>query len=80
MKPRLTVGTKNIVGRKVYAVRKSKRIKQKDFLAMLQTEGMDISASSLSRLEGQQRLVQDYELAPLAKALGITIDELLREN
>ena len=80
MKPRQSVGNKNIIGQKVCAVRKAKNIKQKDFLARLQTLGMDISATSLSRLEGQQRLVQDYELVIIAQALGISVEELLRQD
>lgn len=77
MKPRQIVGTKNIVGQKVYAIRKKKKLKQKDFLAKLQTNGMDISATSLSRLEGQQRLVQDYEIVILAQALDVSFEDLL---
>jgi transcriptional regulator with XRE-family HTH domain len=54
MKPRKDLpGNKNIIGEKVVAIRKAKGMKQKDFLAKLQTLGMDISATSLSRLEGQ---------------------------
>lgn len=77
MKPRQSIGDKNIVGQKVYAIRRAKHIKQKDFLAKLQTLGMDISATSLSRLEGQQRLVQDYEIVILARSLDISVEELL---
>ncbi len=77
MKPRKTIGDKNIVGQKVYSIRKAKNIKQRDLLAKLQTLGMDISATSLSRLEGQQRLVQDYEIVILAQALDIDITNLL---
>ena len=77
MKHRQIVGTKNIVGQKVYTIRKMKNLKQKDFLAKLQTLGMDISATSLSRLEGQQRLVQDYEIVILAQALDVSFEDLL---
>ena len=77
MKHRQNVGTKNIVGQKVYDIRKKKKLKQKDFLAKLQTLGMDISATSLSRLEGQQRLVQDYEIVILAQALDVSFEDLL---
>ena len=78
MKPRKDPpGDKNIIGSKVVVVRMAKHIKQKEFLAKLQTLGMDISATSLSRLEGQYRLVQDYEVVAIAKALDISIDELL---
>lgn len=80
MKPRQTIGDKNIVGQKVYTIRKAKHIKQKDFLAKLQTLGMDISATSLSRLEGQQRLVQDYEVVIIAQALDMSLEELLHQD
>ena len=78
MKPRkIAPGEKNIIGAKVVAIRMMKGIKQKDFLAKLQTLGMDISATSLSRLEGKHRLVQDYEVVIIANALDISVDELL---
>ena len=81
MKPRKDLpGNKNIIGTKVVAIRQAKQIKQKDFLAKLQTLGMDVSATSLSRLEGQYRLVQDYEVVILAKALDIPVEELLRQE
>ena len=70
-------GTKNIVGLKISEFRMKHKIKQKEFLAILQTMGFDISPTSLSRIEGQHRLVQDFEVAILAEALGITADELL---
>lgn len=71
------LGTKNMVGSKIVKFREKHGIKQKDFLAQLQVLGLDISATSLSRLEGQYRLVQDFEIVALAKALEITTDELL---
>jgi len=81
MKPRSgPPGNKNIIGEKVVAIRKEKKIKQRDFLAKLQTLGMDISATSLSRLEGQYRLVQDFEVVIIAKALEISFDELLNNR
>jgi len=81
MKPRSNKpGAKNIVGSKVVAFRNERKIKQRDFLAQLQVLGLDISATSLSRLEGQYRLVHDFEVVILAKALGITTDQLLKEQ
>lgn len=73
-------GDKNIIGNKVITIRKAKRMKQKDFLARLQIFGLDISPTSLSRLEGQYRLVQDYELVAIAKALDVSVQELLGEK
>ena len=71
---------RNIVGAKITRLRKEKHLKQKELAARLQSMGMDISESSLSRLECQQRLVQDFELPLLAQALDISVEELLKEN
>ncbi|MFB5676429.1 helix-turn-helix domain-containing protein [Paenibacillus terreus] len=73
-------GDKNIIGSRVIAIRRAKGMKQKEFLARLQTFGLDISPTSLSRLEGQYRLVQDYEIVIIAKALEISVGELLGEQ
>ncbi len=79
MKPRTSpTGNKNIVGQKVASIRRERHIKQKDLLARLQSMGMDISAASLSRLEGQYRLVQDFEVVILARAFDISVEELLK--
>ena len=42
--------------------------------------GMDISDTSMSRLEGQTRLVQDFEIPVLAKALNVSIEWLLEQE
>jgi len=78
MKPRSRKqGDKNIVGAKVLAFRVTNGIKQKDFLAQLQVLGLDISATSLSRLEWQERLVQDSEIIILAQAMKTDPNHLL---
>lgn len=71
------IGDKNIIGKKVEEERKKKGLKQKEFLAKLQVSGIDLSASGLSKLEGQIRLVTDKELVAIADALNITTDTLL---
>lgn len=77
-KPRkVPIGKRNIVGERICALRKERNIKQKDLVAALQTRGMDISDTSMSRLEGQNRLVQDFELPILAETLGVSVEYLL---
>lgn len=71
------LGNKNIIGKKVEEERKKKGLRQKDFLAKLQIEGIDLSASGLSKLEGQVRLVTDKELVAIADTLNISTDTLL---
>lgn len=71
------LGNRNIVGKKVEQERKRQKMKQKELLAQLQIKGIDISASGLSKLEGQVRLVTDKELLGIAQVLNISIDNLL---
>ena len=56
------IGDKNIVGQKIAKIRIKKKIKQKDFIAQIQTAGLDMNPSSYSKLEGQFRSATDKEL------------------
>lgn len=76
IKSRRLYGTKNIVGKQIEQFRKAKNIKQKDFIAQLQTYGVDINPTSYSKLEGQMRIATDIELFYIAKILNIEIKEL----
>lgn len=73
-------GNANMVGRNIERLRKQRGIKQKDFIAMIQTEGCDINPTSYSKLEGQLRLANDKELFVIAKILNTSIDSLFSEN
>ena len=53
---------------------------QKDLLAKLQVEGLNISLPALSLLEGQKRPVFDYELFILAKVLDKDVKWLLNNG
>lgn len=71
------LGTRNRVGARVEATRKQLGMKQKHLLIQLRTEGVDLNASALSKLEGQLRMVADYELLALSKILGVSVTWLL---
>ena len=71
------LGNLNIVGSRVEIARKSQGMKQKELLAQLQSRGVDMNASGLSKLEGQIRHVMDYELSALADILNVSVDWLL---
>ena len=71
------LGDRNLVGNRVELVRKQKGMKQKELLAQLQVNGVDINASGLSKLEGQLRFVTDFELKAIAEVLGVTVNWLL---
>jgi len=74
------IGDKNFIGSRIHELRKSKGIKQKDLLTKLQVSGLDISATSLSRLEGQYRLASDFEILAVAEALDVDIKDLLHRD
>lgn len=81
MKPRKAeYGTKNICGANIERIRKAQGLKQSALISKMQLLGVDISPSSMSKLEGQTRIATDIELKAIATALGVSIDELLDGN
>lgn len=54
------------------------KLSQSDLAARLQTYDVLIEQKAISRIELGDRLVADYELVALSKALGVTIYDLLR--
>ena len=73
-------GTANMVGRNIERLRKAKGIKQKDFIAKIQTFGCDMNPTSYSKLEGQVRSATDFEIYVIAKILDIRMEELFNNN
>ena len=73
-------GDKNKVGKNIERIRKSRGIKQKDFIAQMQIMGCDINPTSYSKLEGQLRSATDKEIYVIAKILSIPMEELFEEN
>ena len=67
---------RNIIGRRVEALRKAAGIKQKDFVARMQALGCDINPTSYSKLEGQLRSASDLEVYVIAKLLGVPMEAL----
>lgn len=75
------LGNRNLIGARVEQARKELGMKQKELLAQLQVNGVDMNASALSKLEGQMRSVNDFEIVALANILNVSVDWLLgREN
>ncbi len=70
------LGTANSIGNKITALRKKQGMKQKDLLAKLQSRGVPIDSSSLSKLEGQTRVAKGEEVAALLDIFSITIEDL----
>ena len=73
-------GTKNLVGKNIERIRKQRGIKQKDFIAQIQILDCDMNPTSYSKLEGQLRAATDREVYTVAKILGVSMEELFREE
>ncbi len=73
-------GTKNIIGKKIKALRKAAGITQKQLAEKLQLQGHEFSDLTILRIEQGTRFVPDYEIVILADYFGITTDELLRDT
>lgn len=73
------LGDKNIIGAKITKIRLSKGISQKDFIAKLQSNGVNINPSSVSKLEGQTRQITDKEIKVIAESLAVSILDLFND-
>ena len=79
-KRKLPLGNMNITGAKIMEIRLKKGTNQKDFIAMLQTNNIDINPTSYSKLEGQTRQITDKEIYAVSKILNVPVDELFSES
>ena len=73
-------GQANLVGKNIERLRKKRGIKQKDFIARIQTMGCDMNPTSYSKLEGQLRSATDKEVFVISKILGVSMEELFCEE
>ena len=73
---------KNIIGRKIriYRAMQNPPMQQADLLAKLQLGGLQISQSTLSKIENEERIVSDAELIAIVKAINVDIMWLLGEK
>ncbi len=70
-------GKKNVCGKRVKEARRTLNLTQEDLAAKLQLEGVTLERDSISRIEIGTRFVCDYEVAALAKILGVGVVWLL---
>ena len=73
---------KNIIGRKmrIYRAMQNPPMSQADLLAKLNLNDLQISQSTLSKIENEERIVSDSELLIIAKAMNVDILWLLGEK
>ena len=66
---------KNISGNKLKELRKKNKMSQQDLAEKLQLEGIDLTSKEISKIETNNRLVQDFELFTFAKIFKVSADE-----
>ena len=73
---------KNIIGNRVRQARSalSPKVSQEDLSGKLARLGVQITQTSISKIESRTRYVIDYEAAALAKALKVSIAWLYGEK
>ena len=73
---------KNLIGHRMRIFRaiQNPPMSQMDLLARLNLNSLEISQSTLSKIENEERIVSDYELLAISKALNVDILWLLGEK
>ena len=71
----------NAVGPRIKRSRRrgNKKVTQAELAARLQSMGIDIDRSAISRIETRRRQVTDLEIVGICRALGIKVTDLFAE-
>ncbi len=72
-------GNKNVISKRVRYFRNLRKITQEQLVARLQVLNINIDQQGISSIENNSRIVTDYELACLCRALGVTVEEMLSD-
>ncbi len=73
-------GTNNLCGRRIYEIRRSKRLSQRRLAEMMQLHGFDVDHYFIRRVENGERFVTDIDLVIFAQALEVPLEALLTEQ
>ena len=78
-KTKADAGKNNLCGENVYRIRKSKipKLSQRALADRLQLYGMDVDKNAVPRIECGKRFVTDIELLAIARALDVSLCDLL---
>lgn len=72
-------GSKNVIHAQLRRYRELRKLTQDQVAAKLQVMGVNIDQQALSRIEHNQRMVTDYELACLCQVLQVPPQDLLAD-
>ena len=77
---RTTLGDRNLVGENIIRIRAEKKMSQGELLSQIQLMGIDMNQAKLSRIEGKRIAITDRDLIAIAQCLGVTLDELCKQD
>lgn len=72
-------GNKNVIYKNLRRLRKKRNLSQDELAAKMQVMNVNLTQQLISRIEHNRRIVTDYELACLCRALGVTEQEMLSD-
>ena len=78
----MSIAMKNVVGPRIRESRYSygRRVTQEQLAARLQSLGVDLDRTAISKIETGRRPVTDLEIIAFAKALEVTVPSLFGEE
>ena len=77
---RLPLGNRNLIGQSVTKIRLELGLSQSGLLSRLELQGNSMDQSRLSNIEGQKTIVSDIELVAIARALDVSVMDLLPQQ
>lgn len=81
-KNRTADGRNNFSGTRIkkFRLQMKEKPSQRQFADMLQLAGLDIDKNAVQRIESGERFVTDIEIKVIAQVLGVTYDDLLKDE
>ncbi|MCI0438611.1 MAG: helix-turn-helix domain-containing protein [Chloroflexi bacterium] len=72
---------RNIVGPRIREARhrEGRKVTQQELAARLQTLGVDLDRTAISKIESGRRPITDVEIVAICKALGVRVASLFPE-
>ena len=76
-KPRTNTGEKNLISKRLIALRRQHGLSQRDLARQLQLAGYDMDKNVITRIETNKRYVNDLELKALTEIFHVSYDYLI---
>jgi transcriptional regulator with XRE-family HTH domain len=76
----MDMSKRNITGKRIRQIRIEKGLTQEQLAARLHIQEINMDRSNIPRIEHQTRELLDYEIKAIANALGVTIEDLFKED